>query len=271
MPGEPARSRPRRRYRSHAGRDTRVTTRVDAQAWRRVDARAEKAGWALGTWMVLLAADVAAGRPVASEELLEQVAGARVRVDRLGTAINAMASTENVGEAVPEAQLRAVLDSLAARVNAATEAAQAAGEVFAGAGAATQEPVAAGEAFGRRARKEPTAKGEIRARMTAGERAQLAAAAARDGLSVGAWLGLLMEDPAVVRPLRGEVWGSVFGLRKALRRVATNLAQIAAARRARGEQVPPFVTDAQAQVDDAIRACLAAQGTISAAPAGVAS
>ena len=82
-----------------------------------------RAGLALGTWMVLLAADVAVGRPVVGEMLLETWATARVRVARIGTSVNAMAATENGGDTVVEdLQLVKVLDSLGVRVAAASEA-----------------------------------------------------------------------------------------------------------------------------------------------------
>ena len=102
--------------------------------------------------------------------------------------------------------------------------------------------------------------------MTPGERDLLAAAAGREGLSVGAWLGQLVEDPAAIRPLRGEVWGAVFALRKALRRVATNLAQIEEARARRQVPAPVGVGEARGQIDAAIRACLDAQATIIGQP-----
>ena len=107
------------------------TTVVDA-AWRRADARAERAGLALGTWMVLLAADVAVGRPVVGEMLLDDLGIARVRVARIGTSVNAMAATENGGDTVPDAEMAKVLDSLGVRVGAASEAVRNAGAAFAG-------------------------------------------------------------------------------------------------------------------------------------------
>lgn len=99
--------------------------------------------------------------------------------------------------------------------------------------------------------------------MTPGERDLLAGAASREGLSVGAWLGQLMEDPGAVRPLHGEVLGAVVALRQAGRRVATNLAQIEEARTARGTETPPAVRVARGQVDALIRACLGAESALS--------
>ena len=76
----------------------------------------------------------------------------------------------------------------------------------------------------------------------------------------------LLEDPQATRPLRGEAWGAAFALRRALRRVATNLAQIEAARTNRQVPAPVGVGEARDQIDAAIRACLDAQATIIGQP-----
>jgi hypothetical protein len=241
------------------------TTVVDA-AWRRADARAERAGLALGTWMVLLAADVAAGRPVVGEMLLDEVAAARVRVARIGTSVNAMAATENGGDAVADAEMAEVLKSLGARVGAASEAVRNAAAVFPGTTSGGGLPPSPHPGLGRRGKDQTGRARRIRAQMTPGERDLLEAAAGREDLSVGAWLGQLLEDPAAIRPLRGEVWGAVFALRKALRRVGTNLAQIEAARARRQVPAPPGVGEARTQIDAAIRVCLDAQATIIGRP-----
>ena len=259
--------RKRRRYRRHLGRDLRVSTKVGEAAYRRADARAEQAGLALATWMVLLAEDVAAGRPVVGDPLFEALGTARVRVARIGTSVNAMAATENGGKVVEDLQLVKVLDSLGVRAAAATEAVAAVAAVFATPPASVGDGQLSGDpAVGRRSLDEVGRGRQIRAQMTRGERDRLTAAAAREGLSVGAWLGLLMEDPAAIRPLRGEVWGAVFALRKALRRVATNLAQMEEARARRQVPAPVGVGEARGQIDAAIRACLDAQATISGHP-----
>lgn len=259
--------RPRRRYRRHVGRDLRVSTKVGESAYRRADARAGQAGLALGTWMVLLAEDVAAGRPVVGEDLFDAVGAARVRVARIGSAVNAMAATENGGGLVADGELAAVLESLGARAAAASEAVLAVAAVFATTPAPVGDGVASWDpAVGRRSQAEVGRGRQISAQMTRGERDRLTAAAAVEGLSVGAWLGLLLEDPAAIRPLRGEVWGAVFALRKALRRVGTNLAQIEAARAGRQVPAPAGVGEARAQIDAAIRVCLDAQATISGQP-----
>ena len=65
--------------------------------------------------MALLAADVALGRPVAGESVLDDLGAARVRVARLGSAINVMAGRENGRRSVDGGELSATLDSLAAR------------------------------------------------------------------------------------------------------------------------------------------------------------
>lgn len=264
-PGDPVATRRPRRHRRHTGRVERVTTKIDRGAWRRVEARAERAGWSLGSWMVLLAADVALGRPVVGESVLEDLAAARIRVARLGSAINAMAARENRGIAVDDGELRAVLDSLAVRCGQAAEAVAAARDVFdGGPGGGGEGAEVAGPAVGRRGREAARRDKQIRAQLTPAERGLLVGAAGRDGLSVGAWLGQLLEDPQVSRPLTGEVWGAVFAVRKAARAAATNLAQIADARAARGAGVPAGVAAAQGQLEALIRACLAAQTVIGA-------
>jgi hypothetical protein len=241
------------------------TTVVDA-AWRRADARAERAGLALGTWMVLLAADVAVGRPVVGEMLLDDLGIARVRVARIGTSVNAMAAAENGGDTVPDAEMAKVLHSLGVRVAAASEAVRSAGAAFVGPTSGGGQPPSSDPGQGRRGKDQTGRARRIRAQMTPGERDLLAAAAGREDLSVGAWLGQLVEDPAAIRPLRGEVWGAVFALRKALRRVATNLAQIEEARARRQVPAPVGVGESRGQIDAAIRACLDAQATIIGQP-----
>ena len=147
-------------------------------------------------------------------------ASARVRVARIGTSVNAMAATENGGDTVADAELAKVLDSLGVRVAAASEAVRNAGAAFAGTTSGGGQPPSRDPGQGRRGKDQTGRARRIRAQMTPGERDLLAAAAGREDLSVGAWLGQLVEDPAAIRPLRGEVWGAVFALRKALRRVA---------------------------------------------------
>ena len=77
--------------------------------------------------------------------------------------------------------------------------------------------VAGGPAVGRRSREQAARDKHIRAQMTPAERRLLVGAAGREGLSVGAWLGQLLEDPQVSRPLTGEVWAAVFEVRRAAR------------------------------------------------------
>ena len=262
-----------RRYRKHAGRTLTVSTTVGEPAWGRVEGRAIRARLALGSWMVLLAGDVAAGRPVAAEVVLEDLVDARVRVARLGTAVNAIARRENRGIDVEDRELLKVLDSLGARAVQATAALSAAREVFAGWRTAPGKPgpgAAGAGVAGRRSKDQTGRARRIRAAMTPGERDLLAGAAAREGLSVGAWLAQLLEDPGAVRPLHGEVLGAVVALRQAGRRVATTLAQIQDARTDRGTGTPPAVGAARAQVDALIRACLGAESALSGqATAGV--
>jgi hypothetical protein len=215
--------------------------------------------------MALLAADVALGRPVAGEWVLEDLGAARVRVARLGSAINVMAGRENAGRSVDGGELDATLDSLAGRAAEAMAAVEAAREVFTGAQGAAGVTGVGGPAVGRRSRELTARDKQIRAQMTPAERRLLVGAAGREGLSVGAWLGQLLEDPQVSRPLTGEVWAAVFEVRRAARSVGTNLAQIADARAARGQGVPAGVGVARGQMDALIRACLDAQAVIAAA------
>jgi hypothetical protein len=215
--------------------------------------------------MALLAADVALGRPVAGEWVLEDLGAARVRVARLGSAINVMAGRENAGRGVDGGELGAALDSLAGRAAEALAAVEAAREVFAGARGAAGVTVVGGPAVGRRSREQAGRDKQIRAQVTPAERRLLVGAAGREGLSVGAWLGQLLEDPQVSRPLTGEVWAAVFEVRRAARAVGTNLAQIADARAARGASVPAGVGVARGQMDALVRACLDAQAVIAAA------
>ena len=256
----------KRRRRPHAGRGRQVYTWLDEGAWVRADARAERAGLALGAWAGLLAQDVAVGRPGLSEGQLEALSAAAVRVARVGDAVNSLAVAEHVGREAGEPELAAVLGRLEQRAAEARAAVAAASAVFEGAGSGPR-PVA--EPAGGRGRRGTADSGagprarRLLARMTSAEFDLVAGAAAREGLAPGAWLGALLEDPGSVRPVMGEAWGAVFLLRRALRRVATNLAQIESARAARGAPSPELLVRARVQVDAAIRACLDLSAAIS--------
>jgi hypothetical protein len=245
-----------------------MAARVSEDAWGRLDARAQRAELALGAWAGLRAVEAALGLPGFSEEQLGEVADERVRVDRIGGLVNELAAAEHVDREVPAAELAAVLDRVTARVAAAESLLAQVGAVFDAAG-----PAPTGDASGGAAgvgRRSPADEGKHRdrrvlARMATVEYDRVAAAAAGDGLSVGAWLGLLLEDQEAVRPVLGEAWGAVFWLRKALRRVATNLAQIEAVRASRGQGGDEQLARVSRQVDAAIRACLDVCGAIGAA------
>lgn len=228
------------------------------QAWARVDARAERAGLALTAWVGLMAGEVAGGAVAVGEELLEGLAGARVGVARIGAAVNSMAATGHLGGVVSEELLVGVLGRLAGRVEAAVAAAQAVGREGSGSPAAVVGGPGAVEGRGRRSQGSVPRGRVITVWFSPGERALVGAAAAAEGLSAAAWVGLLVEDPGSCRPLRGEVWGAVYALRKALRRVATNLAQIESVR---GGDEPggAQLEAARGQVEAAIRVCLEAE------------
>lgn len=233
------------------------------QAWERVEARAARAGLALTAWVGLLAVEVATGTAGMREAQLEEVSAARIGVSRVGSAVNSLAATEHLGTAVPVAQLEAVLARLAVRVQAA---AAAAGGVDVEPSETPAGGAGRGRSRGRRSQGPVRRQRVITVWFSPGERAAVGAAAAAQGLSAAAWVGALVEDPAAIRPLRGEMWGAVWAVRKALRRVATNVAQITEVRTRRGVEVPAELTDAQLLLQAAIRECLAAEGRLTARP-----
>lgn len=243
-----------------------MVTTVSVAAWVRVDDRAQRAGLALGAWVGLLADEVAAGVPVVSEAQLEALVAARVRVARIGGAVNQVAVGEHMGREVSEAELVGVLDRVRVRVEQANTAVAEATAVFDRGPVGDREVASGGMGRGRRAQVRAVGQPRervVRVGVTPVERARLTTAAGRDGLAVGAWLGLLLEDPQASRPLRGEAWGAAFALRRALRRVATNLAQIESVRAARDLGVPGLVGQVAGEVDAAIRACLDLAAAIS--------
>ena len=74
---------------------------------------------------------------------------------------------------------------------------------------------------------------------------------------MGAWLGTLAEGGLGDRPaITGQQYAAVVRVRKALRRIATNLAQIDQAQAIRGAARMPQLAEARTTVDDAIRAAL---------------
>lgn len=263
--------RARRRGQGGAAvRDRVVQVRLTAEGFAGVDARAARARLGLGAWVALLGEDVALDRPALSAGQLEAVGAAGDRLRRAGGVLNTLAVGENIGRAVPEEQLGPVLARVSEAVgNAERVLAEVAG-VYAQAAAAGAGETAVGA--GRRGRRaaDPDVVGvrdrRVGVRLSAAEHEALAGAAAAAGLAVGAWLGALVEDPADARPaITGEAWGAVFGLRRGLRGVGTNLAQIQAARAARGAEPLPALHGAIAGVDAAIRASLQVADVIATA------
>ncbi len=242
-------------------------TKVSEDAWSRLDARAERAGLALGAWIGLLAEDAALARPGLSEAQLEALADVRARVARVGGAVNQVAVGEHIGRKVTDAELAAVLDRVSVRIDEAMTAIADGASVFR---APQRAKRAHAEGLQPAAGRRTAVAGEgerrgrqVKTKVTAAERARVEAAAASQGLAIGAWLGQLLEDPESARPLLGEAWGAVFALRKALRRVATNLAQIESARASRGRGADEQLDEIRQRVDAAIRACLELSGSIS--------
>lgn len=240
-------------------------------AWARVEARSRVAGLALTAWVGLLAEEVAGGLAALTEEQLVQLSAARLGVKRIGSAVNDLARAEHRGSAATEAQLTEVLGRLGERVEAAAAAVQGIGRGVGEVAGEGSGDVAAGPGRGRRGAG-PAPRGRvITVWFSPGERALVGSAAAVQGLSAGAWVGALIEDPGAIRPLRGEVWGGVHATRVALRRAVTNLAQIEAVRRRRGDLEAARIGAARGQVEAAIRVCLEVETALYARPrAGVA-
>lgn len=270
----PARGRGvRARRRGRGGvavRDRLVQVRLTAVGFAGVDARAARARLGVGAWVALLAEDVALDRPALTAGQLEAVGSAGDRLRRAGGVLNTLAVGENIGRAVLEEQLGPVLARVSEAVGNAEQVLAEVAGVYAQAAAGTGE-TAAGDG-GRRGRRaaDPDEVGvrdrRVGIRLSAGEYEALAGAAAAAGLAVGAWLGALVEDPADARPaITGEAWGAVFGLRRGLRGVGTNLAQIQAARAARGAGPLPDLVGAIGGVEAAIRASLAVADVIASA------
>lgn len=264
-------ARARRRGRGGvAVRDRLVQVRLTGEGFAGVDARAARARLGVGAWVALLAEDVALDRPALSAGQLEAVTAAGERLRRAGGVLNTLAVGENIGRAVPEGQLGPVLSRVSEAVGNAervlaelagvyAQAAAGAGETAAGDGGRRGRRAAVADEVGVRDRR-------VGVRLSAGEYEALAGAAAAAGLAVGAWLGALVEDPADARPaITGEAWGAVFGLRRGLRGVGTNLAQIQAARAARGAGPLPELVGAIAGVEAAIRASLHVADVIASA------
>jgi hypothetical protein len=224
-----------------------------------VEARSAKAGLAMGAWLALIGEDVAQGRPALSEEQLQRLADAAERLTRVGKSLNLLAVGENVGREVAAAQVTATVARLDRDLGAASAALAHVAEVY----AARQQERLGGRWVSRGRRAPVTPIGEKRrerivfSRVSAREHAALTEAAARQGLSVGAWLGTLAEGGLEDRPaITGQQYAAVVRVRKALRRIATNLAQIDQAQAVRGAARHPQLVAARTSVDDAIRAAL---------------
>ena len=100
-------------------RDRLVQTRLTDAGFDTVDTRSAQAGLAMGAWLALIGEDVAHGRPALTGEQLQQLADAAERLARIGKSLNLLAVGENVGRAVPEAQITATLVRLDRDVAAA--------------------------------------------------------------------------------------------------------------------------------------------------------
>lgn len=256
----PARARRRPGRRGVQVRDRLVQTRLTDAGYETVDTRSAQARLAMGAWLALIGEDVAHDRPALTAEQLEGLAQAAERLARIGKSLNLLAVGENVGRAVPEAQIAPALDRLSGEVAASK---QILGEVAALYEAAQPKERTGGRWVSRGRRAPVTTGAEQRrerivfSRVSAREHTLLTEAAARQGLSVGAWLGTLAEGGLNDRPaITGQQYASVVRVRKALRRIATNLAQIDQAQAVRGAARFPQLADARTTIDTAIRTAL---------------
>jgi hypothetical protein len=214
----------------------------------------------MGAWLALIGEDVAHGRPALTGEQLQQLADAAERLARIGKSLNLLAVGENVGRAVPEAQITATLVRLDRDVAAAMTVLDVVSRVYA---PATPQERTGGQWVSRGRRAPVTTDTDKRrgrivfSRVSVREHTLLTEAAARQGLSVGAWLGTLAEGGLGDRPaITGQQYAAIVRVRKALRRIATNLAQIDQAQAIRGAARMPQLAGARTTVDEAIRAAL---------------
>lgn len=263
----PARARRRPGRRGVQVRDRLVQTRLTESGYTAVDARSEQARLAMGAWLALIGEDVALGRPALSETELEQLGHAAGRLARIGKSLNVLAAGENVGRAVPEPQIAAALTRLDQEVRHATAVLADVGDAYAAAAPTTMSRGGRWVSRGRRAPVDTTSDSPRRkvvwSRVSVREHQLLTEAAARQGLSVGAWLGTLAEGQIADRPaITGEQYAAVVRVRRALRRVATNLAQITQSRGARGVDTLPALVGTSAAVDATIRVALEVETAI---------
>lgn len=271
----PAREKARRaRRRSGRGgvgvREHLVQARLTDAGFDAVDTRSAQARLGVGAWLALLGEDVALGRPAFTVDQLRQLRDVTAAARRIGATLNALAVGENVGREAPDSQLAPVLaridevarrgvevlDELAAQYESWVPPARTAHHDGAARGRREPHP---GEGAGLRERR-------VSVRLSDSELGTIRRAAEAAGMSIGAWLGLLAEHAWASRPaLNGEQWAGVTGLRKALRRLATNLTQIDQARAARGHDRHAGLADTRGAIDTAIRRALGVADAIGTA------